>query len=290
MVLGNLIVSGLGNGSLYCLVAVGLVLIYRVQSIANFAHGEIFMAGAFIGFSLFSLGGLPYELAILLAIAGGAAIGFVMQMLVIRPISTESHVSIVMATVGVSVVLKGVARFLFGGDIQTFPPIFSIPPFRIGYLIITPQILIVVSVAIILTIALFLVMRFTRIGLEMRATQQNVTGARIVGINVKLVHSMTWGVAGGIAAAAGVLAAPTTLLYPDIGTPFLIKGFAAAVLGGFGSPLGAVVGGFAIGIGEMLVGGYLDTSFTEIAPFLIIIAVILLKPDGLFGESLKTRV
>lgn len=289
MFLGNLIVAGLTNGSLYCLVALGLVLIYRVQNIANFGHGELFMAGAFIGFSLLAHG-LPYGLTIPAAIVLGSILGVLVQLLSIRPLAAQSHVAIVMSTVGISVAFKGVARFYFGGDIHTFPPIFTGSPYAVGPVLISPQSIVVVLTAVALTTILFLVLRSTRMGREMTATQQNPIGASVVGINVKLIHTVTWGVAAGIAAASGVLAAPATLLYPDVGSLFLIKGFAAAVLGGFGSPMGAILGGMTIGVGEMLIGGYLGTSYIEISPYLIIIGIMLLKPEGLFGRSFRARV
>lgn len=287
----SLVVAGLANGSLYALVALGLVLIYKTQDVVNFAHGEILMVGAFIGYTGFAFIKLPYPLAFLIAVLIGGVLGAVIERTAFRRLAHHHHITLAMVTVGLSFFLKGAARLPFGGDIYTFPPAFgSAGPIVLGSAIIAPQNLLTIGAALALTVLLFGFFRFTTMGKQMRATQQNITGAKIVGIDTGRVFSVTWGLAAAIGAAAGVLAAPISLLYPDMGTTFLLKGFAAAVLGGFDSVPGAVIGGFIVGIVEMLFGGYVSTAFQQVSAFFIIIVILFVRPHGLFGRKPVTRV
>lgn len=287
----TLIVAGLANGSLYALVALGLVLIYKTQDVVNFAHGEVLMIGAFVGFTAYQILGWQYPVAMLAAIVVCGVLGAVTERIAFRRIAHHHHITLAMVTVGLSFAFKGLARIPFGRDIYTFPPILGdVPPLIIGTAVISPQSLITIGVAVLLTILLFFVFRVTTIGKQMRATQQNLTGAKIVGINTGRVFSVTWALACAIGAAGGVLAAPVSLLYPDMGTNFLLKGFAAAVLGGFESIPGAIIGGLAIGIIEMLFGGYVSTAFQHISAFCIIIVVLFIRPHGLFGRKPIHRV
>lgn len=290
MSLLTLLLAGLANGSLYALVALGLVLIYKTQDVVNFAHGEIFMAGAFIGFSAYTYLHLSYALAFIVAVALGGALGAVVERVAFRRVADQHHITLAMVTVGLSVFLKGVARIPFGTDIHTYPPAFRVDRIMLGSIAVAPQHLLTIAVAGALTFVLYLFFRFTALGKKMRATQQNITGARLVGINTGRVFASTWALASAIGAGAGVLAAPLSLLYPDMGTNFLLKGFAAAVLGGFESVPGAIVGGFVVGVIELLFGGYVSTAFQQVSAFFIIILVLFIRPDGLFGRRAIARV
>ena len=282
--------AGLANGSLYALVALGLMLVFKAQDVVNFAHGELFMIGAFLAFTAFESLHLPYAVAFVVALAGSAAIGAVAERLTVRPLIASPRISIVMVTVGLSFALKGFARIPWGADIYTFPPIFGAAPVRIGSLILSPQNIVTILFSVGLMVLFFLFFRFTTLGKQMRATSQNQTGASIVGINVGRVFSITWAAAAATGAAAGVLAAPITLLYPEMGTKMLIKAFAAAVLGGFGSIPGAIVGGLAMGIIEILSGAYVTTALMDISAFLVIMVVLFIRPQGLFGVRAAARV
>ena len=284
------IVSGLETGSLYALMALGLVLIYKTQSIVNFAHGEFLMAGAFIGFTTYQTLAWPFPVSLVVAVLGSAMLGAAVERIVVRPLTDHPHATLAMATVGVSVAIRGAARLPFGSDIYTFPPIVSGPLVAIGPILISPQSILTVCVALALTAMVFLLLRVTRLGREIKATQQNSIGAKVVGINIGRIYSVSWALASAIGGAAGVLAAPLTLLYPDMGAGFLLKGFAAAVLGGFGSAPGAVAGGFLIGVIEKLVGGFVSTSLIDVSSYIIIIVVMFIRPQGLFGRRLSARV
>lgn len=288
----NLLVNGLANGAIYALVAMGLVVVYKATMVVNFAHGEGFMLAGLLAYSLYVLAGLPYGVALLGAVAGACLLGMLTERIAFRPLIRASVVSLVLATAGLSFVLKGVARQVWGGrgSDLAFPPVFAFQPLRIGDLVLTGQSLVVMGGAV-ATMLLFLVFfRHTLLGKMMRATAENQRAAALVGIRVERISAITWGVGVALGGVAAVLAAPLTLVYPDMGGPLLVRAFAAALLGGMGSPGGAVLGGLCLGVIENLAGGYVDTSFTEVAPFFLIILVLLLRPQGLFGRPEVVRV
>ena len=287
----TLTVAGLANGSLYSLVALGLVLIYKTQDLVNWAHGEILMIGAFVGYIVYQILGWSYPLALIAAIVLCGALGALIDRVAFRRLAAEHHITLAMVTVGLSFTLRGGARIPFGGDIYTFPPLFKdVPPIVFGAAVISPQSLVIIGVAVVLSLALFVLFRSTTIGKQMRATQQNMRGAQFVGINIGRIYAQTWALACAMGGAAGVLAAPISLLYPDMGANFLLKGFAAAVLGGFESIPGAIVGGLLIGVIELLFGGYVSTTIQHISAFCIIIIVLFVRPHGLFGHKPTHRV
>jgi branched-chain amino acid transport system permease protein len=286
----TLVISGLSNGSLYALVALGLVLIYKAQDVVNFAHGEFLMVGAFIGFAAYTQLHLPYYVAFAAAIVIGGLLGAVIERLGFRRLAHHHHITLAMVTVGLSVFLKGVANLIYGADIYTLPPAVSADPIVVGGSVVAPQQLLTIGVSLALTLAVFLFFAYTTLGKQMRGTQQSIIGASLVGINTGRIFSFTWVLASALGAVAGVLAAPISLIYPDMGTSFLLKGFAAAILGGFDSVLGAIIGAMAIGVIEMLFGGYVSTAFQQVSSYIILIIVLLFRPHGLFGRQTVKRV
>jgi branched-chain amino acid transport system permease protein len=249
------------------------------------------MVGAFIGYTIFQILGWSYPLALIAAVLLCGVLGALIERVAFRRLAHEHHITLAMVTVGLSFTLKGAARLPFGGDIYTFPPLFrDTPPIVVGTAVISPQSLVTISVAVALTLLLWFFFRSTTMGKQMRATQQNLRGAQLVGINTGRIFSGTWALACAAGGAAGVLAAPVSLLYPDMGTNFLLKGFAAAVLGGFESIPGAIVGALIIGVIEMLFGGYISTAFQQVSAFCIIIVVLFVRPHGLFGHKPTHRV
>ena len=290
MDIATLLVAGIAKGSLYALAALALVLIYKTQDVVNFAFGEIFMFGAFSGYISLKILALPYWLSFVLAVVSIGFFGALIERVAVRRVAHMPHLTLAMVTVGLSFAMKGAARIPFGSDIYTFPPIFPDEPIRMAGVVVAPQSLATIIVAVAVTGAFFVFFRRSSLGKQMRATQQNVTGARLVGVNVNKVFSVTWALSAAVGAVAGVLAAPSVLVYPDMGVTFLLKGFAAAVLGGLDSVPGAIVGGFLVGIIEMLVGGLVSTAFQDVSAFFIIMLVLFLKPDGLFGVRAMSRV
>jgi branched-chain amino acid transport system permease protein len=286
----NLLIAGLANGSLYALVALGLVLIYKSQDMVNWAHGETLMLGAFTGYFVYVQLKLPYVVAFLLSVIAGVLLGYIVERLLVRRLAHVPHIRLAMLTVGLAIFLRGVARLPFGSDIYAFPPAFGSQPLSFDGLVIAPQALINIVAALLLAGSFFVVFRFTSLGRQMRATQQSPTGASMVGVNINWIYSLTWIIASAVGSTAGFLAAPLTLLYPDMGAAYLLKGFAAAVVGGFGSAPGAIVGGFTIGIVEMLCGGLISTKIIDISAYLLIILIICVRPEGLFSTGIRKRV
>jgi len=286
-----LLLGGLTSGALYALVALGIVLVYKATGTINFAHGEFLMISGFLAYSLYVFAGLPYLISILGAVLLAFLLGAIAERIAFRPLMHANMVSLVLATVGVSFILKGSGRMLWGGrgDYLAFPPLLPPDPIIIGEIILVPQQLVVLAGAMVVMVAFALFFRLTRIGKTMQATADNPKAARLVGIRVEQVHMLAFGVGAAIAGAAAALMAPITLLYPDIGFSLFIKGFAAAVLGGLNSMAGALLGGFLIGVIESLAGGYIATSFLEVSAFIVIMVTLIFKPRGLLGLNAVRR-
>lgn len=286
-----LLLGGLTSGALYALVALGIVLVYKATGTINFAHGEFLMISGFLAYSLYVFAGLPYLISILGAVLLAFLLGAIAERIAFRPLMHANMVSLVLATVGVSFILKGSGRMLWGGrgDYLAFPPLLPPNPIIIGEIILVPQQLVVLAGAMVVMVAFALFFRLTRIGKTMQATADNPKAARLVGIRVEQVHMLAFGVGAAIAGAAAALMAPITLLYPDIGFSLFIKGFAAAVLGGLNSMAGALLGGFLIGVIESLAGGYIATSFLEVSAFIVIMVTLIFKPRGLLGLNAVRR-
>ena len=284
--LSYLIATGISTGALYALVALGIVVIYKATQVVNFAHGEMFMLGGFFAFTFHVMLGWPYLPSFALAVALAFAVGIAVDRIAFRPLmQRQTLVSVLLVMIGLSFVLKGVARWLWGGkgDYLTFPPLISPEPLSFAGIMVMSQQLVVLGAACAVMVVFALFFKLTRAGRFMQATADNPKAAKLVGLRTDRVYMYTFGVGSAVAAAAAVLMAPLTLLYPDIGFMLFIKAFAAAVLGGLTSIPGAVVGGFLIGIIEQLAAGYLHTAMQEVAAFIVIMIVMIFIPTGLFG-------
>lgn len=284
--LSYLVATGISTGALYALVALGIVVIYKATQVVNFAHGEMFMLGGFFAFTFHVMLGWPYLPSFALAVALAFAVGIAVDRIAFRPLmQRQTLVSVLLVMIGLSFVLKGVARWLWGGkgDYLTFPPLISPEPLSFGGIMVMSQQLVVLGAACAVMLVFALFFKLTRAGRFMQATADNPKAAKLVGLRTDRVYMYTFGVGSAVAAAAAVLMAPLTLLYPDIGFMLFIKAFAAAVLGGLTSIPGAVVGGFLIGIIEQLAAGYLHTAMQEVAAFIVIMIVMIFIPTGLFG-------
>lgn len=291
--LGYLLFSGVTTGALYALVALGIVVVFKATAIVNFAHGELFMIGGFLAYTLHVMLGVPYVLSLALSVGLTFGVGILTDRIAFRPLMKSNMVALVLATVGFSFILKGIARSIWGGkgDYLPFPPLVSFDPIVLPFdVVIVPQQLVVLIGAMLVMLVFAAFFRLTRIGKMMQATADNPKAATLVGIRIDRVYMLTFAVGGATAAAAAALMAPLTLLYPDIGFALFIKGFAAAVLGGLTSLPGAVLGGLCVGIIEALAGGYIHSSFLDVSAFVVIMAVLVLKPTGLLGGPRLRRV
>ena len=291
MVFLQAVISGIPIGCIYALVALGFVLIYKATEVVNFAQGELMMVGAFFAYSLVDLGGIPFVPGVLLALVASAAFGVLLNHLLLRPLIGSPSFTIVLATVALSTLLRAVAAMVPGWGAETHrlsnPATGQVVP--LGKLVVSAEHLMVVVVTLLLVTLLYVFFSRTRIGVALRATSQNQLAAGYVGINVRRMFGLIWGISAAVAALAGVLLAPVAFVHVNMGRIGL-KAFPAAVLGGFGSFPGAMLGGLIIGVIEELAGLYLPEGFKNVAAYVVMIAVLMVRPQGLFGVSKRLRV
>jgi branched-chain amino acid transport system permease protein len=286
----QLVASGVTTGSAYALMALGMTILLRVTTLINFSYGEFGMAGAYLAYIAHESFGFHYLVAILFAFAVLFLIGISIERIFIRPLRDAPHLTLTMMIVAVSFLIKGTAKFFWGRDFIRLPSLVEGEPFEFYNIVFAPEDILVIAGSFLTVAAFFFVFEFTRFGKVMQAASKAPRGAALVGINVPGFQGAMWGVTAIMGALAGVLIAPITLIYPEMGAKILIKGLAAMTLGGFGSLGGAIWGGFALGILENLAGGYVSSSLTDVAAFLVILAVLLVRPSGIFGEWKPARV
>ena len=283
------VLAGLATGGIYASVALALVMIYQATHLVNFAQGEIMMLGAFMSVTFITTLGLNYWLSFLLCVIAMAILGAIMERLVLRPILGYPQFSIVMATIGLGLVIRALVGIIWGTDDLRIETPFTDGVFTIGKLVIAWDALSIIVATILLCGALYAFFRYTRVGIAMQATSQNMLAAYYMGIPVKRLNGLVWGLAAAVAAIAGMLLAPITFVHANMG--FIgLKAFPAAVVGGFGSLPGAIVGGLVIGIVESFAGFYLPDGFKDTAPYIVVLLMLMIKPNGLFGEKLRKKV
>ncbi len=281
--------SGLTVGAIYALVAIGFTLIYNASDIINFAQGEFVMLGGMTTVFL-ALAGIPLPLAAFLAIIVTTGVGMMLHRFAIEPARGASPVALIMITIGASVFLRGVAQIIFDKRFHSLPALFGADPIQFGGAAILPQSLVVLVGAAVIVFLLWLFVERTLLGKAVIATAANRLAARLIGVDTRRIVDFSFAVSAAIGAIAGILVTPITLTSYDAGTLLALKGFAAAMLGGIGSPLGAVVGGLLIGMIEALSAGYISSSYKDAVAFLIILVVLVAMPQGLFGRAKVERV
>jgi branched-chain amino acid transport system permease protein len=286
-----LLLAGVAQGCVYALVALGFVLIYKATETVNFAQGDLMMLGGFFALTASVIMGWPYWATILFAVAAMAAVGMLIERVVLRPVLGQPAFTVVMITIGVGYVLRGVVTMMpgWGTDTFTFPTPFADGTFKVGEVIFAVQQVAVIVMTAALVAALYVFFRYSKLGVAMQATSQNQLAAAYMGIPVRRVNMMIWGLSAGVAAFAGILLAPVTFVHSNMG--FIgLKAFPAAVVGGFGSVPGAIVGGLIIGVVEAFAGRYLPEGFKDVAAYVVVLAVLLVKPSGIFGETARKKV
>ena len=267
-----------------------MCVVYRATTVVNFGHGDLVMAGAFVLYLLAVLAGLPFLAAALLAVALLFVLGWLIEIGLIERIKAGPHIGFALMCIGFGYLLRGIARAVWGREVLPMPRVFDFPPVMLGELAVTADALIIFAAVGVLLILFFGLFYRSSLGRIMQAVCQSERGAALVGINVRAVHGAMWGVGAALGAVGGVLVAPVTLLHPGLGAIFLIKGFAAMTLGGFGSLGGVVAGGLLLGLAEQWVGGYVSTKLIDITAYLVIILVLALRPNGLFGRAIVETV
>ena len=290
----DLIIIGLSVGMVYALVALGISLIFSGLDIVHFAHGEIYMLGAFIGLMLFQKLSLPYVPTLLLAIVLTGLIGVLIERLFYRRLTrsgggyTVAGMGMIIAGFGMSIVLQNVAYLIWGAKPLPFPVPFGMP-IEIGNLALPMSYVWIVVAAIVLMFGLHLLLRKTMLGLAMRAVAYNKDIAYLSGVNVPLMISLTFGIGCSLGAAAGVLIGPINYVQVQMGIGVLIKAFAAAVVGGFGSLPGAILGGLLVGVVESLGAGFVSGTYKDVYAFVLLIFVLMVKPSGILGVEAKVK-
>ncbi|MFZ4286149.1 branched-chain amino acid ABC transporter permease [Variovorax sp. HJSM1_2] len=287
----QLLISGVAQGCIYGLIALGFVLIYKATETVSFAQGELMMLGAFAGLACMGLFDLPFWLAALCAVLGMAVFGMLLERLVIRPILGQPAFSIVMLTIGIGYVARGVITMLpgIGTETHLLPVPYKDLVWRLGALVLNAEQLVVIAATAVLCGLLFALFRYSKLGIAMQAASQNQLAAYYMGIPVQQLNGLVWGLAAAVAAIAGLLLAPITFVHANMGVIGL-KAFPAAVVGGFGSLPGAIVGGLVIGCVESFSGFYLPEGFKDIAAYIVVLLMLMLKPNGLFGSTMRKKV
>ncbi len=287
----QVIVAGLAQGCVYGLIALGFVLIYKATETVNFAQGDLMMLGAFAGFAGMGVFGLPFWAAALLAVGGMAVAGVLVERAVIRPVLGQPQFSIVMLTFGLGYVMRGGVTMIptIGTDTHSLAVPYKDTQLSAGGVVLAGEQLVVIAATALLCLGLWLLFRYTRIGVAMQAASQNQLAAYYMGIPVQRLNGLVWGLAAAVATIAGLLLAPITFVHANMG--FIgLKAFPAAIVGGFSSLPGAIVGGLIIGLVEALSGFYLPEGFKDVMPYVVVLVMLAVKPTGLFGERARKKV
>jgi branched-chain amino acid transport system permease protein len=277
------LINGLALGSVYALVAIGLSLIWATAALLDFAFGQVFMLGGILTWSLVVVAGMPLVPAMLIAALFAALLGYVVERSLYARLSTADHVTVLIATIGFSMILQDGATKLWGAETRALPEAFG-GVWHIGEIVVRVHYLFIVASAVVLIALFHAGLRWTRLGIALRAVAENRNVAAMMGVDVLRMLGLGFGASYLLAAMAGALIGPVTYVATTGGTAMMVKGVTAAVLGGFGSLPGALVGGLAIGLIESLSAGYLSSAFKDVFVFGFFVAVLLVRPQGLLGE------
>jgi len=283
------LVAGLKSGAIYSLLALGFTVVFAATGAINFAQGEFFMLGGMIGVWLTGLG-LPLPAAVVLSVLITALIGGLFEIVAIRPIADGDPLRMIMVTIGGSLVLRQIALHLFGPDEVPLPAFTAGPSLMVFGAAIERQTLWIWGLTAITVAGLFYLYRRTTLGHAMTATSLKRDAARLVGIDTRAMVTVSFALAGGLGALAGLSVAPLTQTAFDVGAGIGVKGFAAAILGGLGNPVAAVGGGLVLGLLESLTAGYLNPLYKDAVALVVLLAVLFLRPQGLFGGSGREKV
>ncbi|WNF35800.1 branched-chain amino acid ABC transporter permease [Bacillaceae bacterium IKA-2] len=289
----QMLITGIVVGSIYALVALGFVLIYKASDALNLANGEFVLIGSYICLTLVTVYQIPFIIAFLLTLVINAAVGMTVERVVLRPLINAPVISVIMATIGLASLLGGLVHMVFGHQTKSYPPIFPATPIQLGGIIISPVYLWSFIIVMILLLAFSIFFKYSKMGLAMRAVADDQMAALSMGISVKSVYAITWGIAALVAAVGGVLLGNINGVDASMAMIGLTV-LPVVILGGLDSIPGAIVGGFIIGILQNLSAGYLQPilggGIKEVMPFIIVILILMIKPYGLFGKGGIERV
>jgi len=287
----QLLISGLSFGSLYALIAIAMVIIYKTSEVPNFSQGEMAMISTFVAYTLLGSSGQSFTISFSGALIFAAILGVFLEFVFLRRAKDPNILSLILITLGFEMILYGFAGWKWGADQRALPfPVSDFDIINLGPAVLSYLNIATLLITLILMFILFVFFKYTKVGIAMKATQQNAMAARINGIRTNRILSITWALSSLIGAVAGILLAPIATLDPNLMLDPLLKGFASAVLGGMTSLVGAALGGYILAIIENLFGGYVSIEFKSIVAFMIIVLVLCFKPSGLFARHYVRRV
>lgn len=285
----GLLIAGLATGCVYGLVALGFVLVYKAAEVINFAQGDVLMLGTFLALTFITTLGMGFWLGSLAALLVMAVVGWLLDALIVRRIIGQPQFSAVMLTIGLGMILRCVASITWGPTPRTLDSPFNKGQWLFGGTAVSFNYVSIIAGTFVICTTLFVFLRYTRLGLAMQAASQNQIAAYVMGVPVKQILSGVWGLAAVVSTMAGVLVAPVSLVDPNMGS-IALRSLAAAVLGGFSSIPGALVGGAIVGITQLFAAAFVEESLREIVPHVIVLVVLVFRPQGLFGAVARKKV
>lgn len=278
------LIYGLTMGSIYALVALGITMVFAAMSVLNFAHADVLMIGTFICLTLIRNVNIPYIFAVVISLGVSYLIGVLMATGVFKPMGDASTLVMLLATIGISTVLRNLALIIWGAETRSFPTIFPTELLYFGNLIIVPRDIYTIIVAVLIVMGLRLFFMRTRTGKAMRAANNDRYAARLMGINTNLTTSLSFGISAILGTMAGILLAPFMFVSFNMAPSIVLKAFAASVIGGLGNFYGAILGGLLLGIIENFVSRFISSAYRDAISYGILIIILLWKPKGFFGE------
>lgn len=277
-------------GSCYTLIALGLTLIFGMLDMVNFAHGDLYMVGAFIAVACVGTLGVPYYLSILVAMIAVALLGVLLERIAFRPLEKSSRVNLLVSSIGISIILQNGVQLLWGPDPRPLPSPLANSVFGAFGITLNAQRILVVGVALGLIVLVYLLIQKTNLGIAMRAVALDSEVAALMGVRLNRILAATFALGAGLAAVAGVLLGPMFNVYPTMGVSATLKAFVVVLLGGIGNVAGAIAGGFLLGLMETYTAGYISSEYKDVISFILMILVLLFKPNGIFGTYVQEKV
>ncbi len=284
------LVSGVAIGSIYIMLALGYTIIFSTMKMSHFAQGDFFMIGAFLGYTFFMALNLPLVVAVIMAVIGTVAVLLIVERLAYRKLYHGDGIYLILSTIGVGIFLRNLAQIVWSAETLPFDSVFKQSTFNFGGVVVNSQYVAIIAVCLILMVLLYLFMMKTKTGVAMQAVSMNRTAAALAGINIPKIIQVSYVIAAGLAAVAGFLLAPIYRVYATMGVTVGTKALTAAILGGFGDVRGAMVGGLLLGIIETLGSAYISSGYRDAFSFLVLIIVLMIRPQGLFGKARITKV
>ncbi|HHV79856.1 MAG TPA: branched-chain amino acid ABC transporter permease [Firmicutes bacterium] len=285
----QVVAQGLAMGAVYALIALGYVMIFKAVGVFNFAQGDFMMAGCFLGLWLVSTGTIPLFAALVLAVLLSAALGVIVEIVAFHPLLESPSRSYLMCTIAVGIIFREVAKMRFGADPLRFPNYLGHGVIKVGGAGLSVQYIWITTVAAVVVVLLLWFFKRTKVGKAMRAVSEDREVARLMGIDTDFNMRLTYAISSALGAMAGVLIAPVFFAFSEMGRSFGLRAFSSFVLGGTDSIVGAVIGGLLIGLMENLAGVYISTQYKDVVSFVVLIAVLVWRPTGLFGERGEQR-